>query len=90
MDVIGILWVFVTLMLIVIVLSFYRVIVGPMPHDRLVGLNLLVSEITALMTMLAVISGRHIYLDVALTYVILGFIGILAIAKYLKGKELHE
>lgn len=70
--------------------SLYRVIFGPTTHDRLVGLNLLVGLVTGVMVLLAVIYERDIYLDVALVYVILGFISVIAVTKHLKGKGLHE
>ena len=71
-------------------LSLVRIIIGPSAQDRLVGLNLIVSQVVAVMVLAAVDFSRTIYLDVALVYAILGFISIIAITKYLKGKRLHE
>jgi len=70
--------------------SLYRLVFGPTAHDRLVGMNLLVAIVTALMVLLAVRYKREIYLDVALAYTMLGFISVIAITKHLKGKGLHE
>jgi multicomponent Na+:H+ antiporter subunit F len=68
-------------------LSVYRVIVGPTIQDRLVGLNLVATKTTVVLVLLAVLWDRKIFLDVALVYGILGYVGIIAIAKYLrKGK----
>ena len=33
---------------------------------------------------------RHVYFDVALVYAILGFVSVIAISKYLTGRELHK
>jgi len=71
-------------------ISLYRVIKGPTSQDRLIGLNLIVAQVTAIMVISAVNFHRPIYLDVALVYAILGYISIIAITKYLKGKKLHE
>jgi len=72
------------------VLSLLRTLIGPTPQDRLIGFNLIVAQVTSIMVLAAVEFNRAIYLDVALVYAILGFISIIAIAKYLKGKELHR
>lgn len=71
-------------------ISLYRVIKGPTPQDRLIGLNLIVAQVTAIMVIASVNFCRPIYLDVALVYAILGYISIIAISKYLKGRKLHE
>ncbi len=72
------------------VISMVRVIIGPTPEDRLIGLNLVVAQVVGILVVIAVKFDRSIYLDVALVYAILGFIGILAIAKYLGGRQLGE
>ena len=76
--------------LITSLFSLIRIIIGPTAQDRLVGLNLIVSQVVAIMVLAAVDFNRAIYLDVALVYAILGFVSIIAITKYLKGKRLHE
>jgi multicomponent Na+:H+ antiporter subunit F len=69
------------------ILSLVRVVIGPEPEDRMVGLNLIASQVLAILVLAAVKLERAIFLDVALVYAILGFIGILAIARSLLGKE---
>jgi multicomponent Na+:H+ antiporter subunit F len=68
-------------------LSMVRVVIGPSPEDRLIGLNLASSQVLAILVLLAVRQGRAIYLDVALVYAILGYIGVLAVARYLSREE---
>ncbi|GAK55933.1 multiple resistance and pH regulation protein F [Candidatus Vecturithrix granuli] len=63
-------------------LSLYRVIFGPTIQDRLVGLNLIATKTTVVMVLLAVLWDQKIFLDVALVYAILGYVGIIAITKY--------
>ncbi|MBU0672893.1 MAG: cation:proton antiporter [Candidatus Margulisbacteria bacterium] len=67
-----------------------RVFIGPTPFDRLIGLNLLVLNITVIIATLAVEFERHVYFDVALVYAILGYVSVIAISKYLTGRELHK
>ena len=71
-------------------LCLIRVIRGPTHFDRLIGLNLMIFNITVIIATLAVEYQRYLYLDVALVYAILGFVSVIAISKYLTGKELHK
>ncbi|MFW5883883.1 MAG: monovalent cation/H+ antiporter complex subunit F [bacterium] len=68
------------------VVSIVRVLVGPTTADRMTGLNLVSAQILALLVLYAVRGGRSNYLDVALVYDIFGFIGILAMARYFRGR----
>ena len=68
-------------------LSLYRVLLGPTVEDRLVGLNAVASMITAILVLLAVQWGRSIYLDVALVYAILGYVGIIAITRFARNAQ---
>ncbi|MFC1568505.1 monovalent cation/H+ antiporter complex subunit F [Candidatus Margulisiibacteriota bacterium] len=71
-------------------LCLVRIIKGPTHFDRLIGLNLMVLNITVIIATLAVQLKRYVYLDVALVYAILGFVSVIAISKYLTGRELHK
>lgn len=73
-----------------LLLTLIRLIVGPTYYDRLIALNLLVVIITAIMALYAVYVNRHVYFDVALVYAVLGFVSVIAISKYLTGRELHR
>ena len=67
-----------------IALSLTRAALGPTTSDRVVGVDGTVTISIALMVLLASFFDRHIYLDVALVYAVLGFIGVLAIARYME------
>ncbi|MCD6512028.1 MAG: cation:proton antiporter [Thermoplasmata archaeon] len=75
----------ISILALAIALSAYRLIKGPSSADRAVALDALTNITTALLALIAVISARFIYLDVALVYAILAFIGVIAIARYLEG-----
>ncbi len=68
-----------------IALGSYRLIRGPSVSDRAVALDALTNVTTALLVLIAFLSARFIYLDVALVYAILAFIGVVAVARYLEG-----
>jgi len=64
------------------VLSILRIVFGPTPEDKMIGLNLMAAQVLAILVLVAVKTRRTILLDVALVYAVLGFVGILAIARY--------
>ncbi len=64
------------------IVGVIRVIQGPTIADRMTGLNLVGSQILAILVLIAVRDGQSAYLDVALVYDIFGFIGVLAMARY--------
>ncbi|MFP4432273.1 MAG: monovalent cation/H+ antiporter complex subunit F [Spirochaetota bacterium] len=69
------------------VISLVRGVVGPTVADRLVSLNVVAAQVLALLVLIAVNDNRPAYLDVALVYDIFGFVGLLAITRYLGSGE---
>jgi len=72
------------------VVGMVRVLIGPTVVDRIIGLNLVASQILALLVLIAVTEMRTVYLDVALVYDIFGFVGILAITRYVDTSEENQ
>ncbi len=68
-----------------LVLAAVRFILGPTTSDRVVALDTLTTISTALLVLLGLFFHRYIYIDVALIYGVLGFVGVLTIARYLEG-----
>lgn len=66
-------------------LSMYRVFRGPTTADRLVAVDIMTTTTTGLMVLFALYYRRAIFLDVALVYAILAFLGVIAFARYLEG-----
>jgi len=66
------------------VLCFLRMIKGPTAADRAVALDTITTVTTSLLVVLAFFCHRYIYLDVALVYALLMFIGSVAIARFLE------
>ena len=65
-----------------------RLFMGPKAADRLVALNVMAALVLALLVVRGVSEGRAIYLDVALVYDIFGFLGLLAVARFLKDRSM--
>jgi multicomponent Na+:H+ antiporter subunit F len=64
------------------------IITGPSMSDRLLGLNLFSSKIIMMIVLYSLIADRSYYLDIALVFSLLGFIGIIFIGNFIlrKGK----
>lgn len=67
-----------------IVFGIIRLVIGPDTVDRVVAVDLLTIVSIAVIALLAHIANRYIYLDVALVYGLLSFLGVLAVARYLE------
>jgi len=72
------------IIMIAIALGVYRLVKGPTVVDRIIGLDLLTLVSIALIALIAHISSRFIYIDVALVYGLLSFLSVLAVARYLE------
>jgi multicomponent Na+:H+ antiporter subunit F len=61
-----------------------RLILGRTVVDRIVAVDMLTVVSISLIALYAHVADRFIYLDVALVYGVLSFLGVLAIARYLE------
>lgn len=67
--------------------SMVRVVIGPTVADRMVALVVASSQVLALLVLIAVRERLTFYLDVALVYDIFGFIGVLAVTRYVASRK---
>ncbi|HBH48923.1 MAG TPA: cation:proton antiporter [Bacteroidales bacterium] len=65
-------------------LAFIRFLIGPDTVNRLVSFDVVTISSIALIGLISYTSGRIIYLDIALVYGLLSFLGIIIVAKYLE------
>lgn len=66
------------------VLAMLRFIRGPLTFDRVIAFDVMtIISITGIV-LIALIEERIIYLDVALVYALLSFLGVIVIARYLE------
>ena len=69
---------------IAFLLVLWRFIKGPSPVDRVVAFDgLTIVSITGIL-LAALTEGRGIYLDVALVYALLSFLGVIVVARFLE------
>ena len=67
-----------------IMFGVLRLILGRTLVDRVVAVDMLTVVSISLIALYAHVADRFIYLDVALVYGVLSFLGVLAIARYLE------
>lgn len=67
-----------------ILFGVIRLVIGKTLVDRIVAIDMLTVVSLALIALYAQISGRFVYIDVALVYALLSFLAVLAIARFLE------
>ncbi len=72
------------LIICAILLALVRLVIGRTIVDRVVAIDMLTVISLSLIALYAHISGRFIFLDVALVYGLLSFLAVLAIARFLE------
>ncbi len=78
-------WLAASLTGVAFLLAMYRFVKGPSPADRVVAFDVMTIVAITGIVLIALVEGRGIYLDVALIYALLSFLGVIAIARYLEG-----
>lgn len=74
---------------IIIGLMLQRVFQGPTIYDRMNGLGVIGADTILLLVLFRYIDGRpDMYVDIAISYAILGFICSVIVAKYMGGKDI--
>ena len=66
------------------VFALFRFMRGPHAVDRVVAFDVLTIISLTFIVLIAVLEVRAIYLDVALVYALLSFLGVIVIAKFLE------
>ena len=70
--------------LLAVVISFFRLLIGPSAADRTVALDGMTIISISVITAAAYFLGRVIYIDVALVYALISFLGVVAIARFIE------
>ena len=80
-------WIFTVLVMVALMLlAMVRLFKGPTAADRVVALDAINTLVVAAMIVLGVVFRQFIFIDVAIIYALLSFVGTLYIAKYLGGE----
>ena len=68
-------------MLVTIALGLARAFMGPTIYDRILAVNMVGTKTVLLIAVFAVLSKRTDMIDIALTYALINFIGVVAVLK---------
>jgi len=71
-------------------LCLYRIGAGPTAPDRTVAIDTLGTLIVGFSCLYALFTGQDFYMNIAIAWALLSFIGTIALAKYLEGRGFHE
>ena len=82
-------WGFIMVAVVIIIgLMLQRVFQGPTIFDRMNGLGVIGADTILLLVLFGYVDGRpDMYVDIAISYAILGFICSVIVAKYMGGKD---
>ena len=67
---------------VTVALSLIRSIKGPTIYDRILAVNMVSSQTVLMVAVLGFLMGRPHFLDIALVYVLITFIGTLAVLRF--------
>lgn len=70
-----------------ILMSIIRLVIGRTVVDRIVAVDMLTVISISLVVLYAHLTGRYVYLDVALVYGLLSFLAVLALARFLERRR---
>lgn len=76
--------IFTGIIAIGIILCIIRMAKGPTAADRAIAMDTATTVTVALLVLLGFVFDRYVYLDVALVYSIISFVGLIAIARFLE------
>jgi multicomponent Na+:H+ antiporter subunit F len=71
-------------------LCLYRIGRGPTAPDRTVAIDILGIIIVGFCAVLSLVDETDFYLNVALAWALLSFIGTIALSKYLEGRNFDD
>lgn len=74
----------INLLLAGVIFTVIRLIKGPDHADRVVALDLFSILVVAILAALAVYTGVSTYVDVAIVYALVAFLGTVALARYIE------
>lgn len=73
-----------SLIILSLLMTLFRLFKGPSVADRIVALDAMTIISISLIVLIAHFAQRIIYLDVAIVYGLVSFIGVVAFARYLE------
>jgi multicomponent Na+:H+ antiporter subunit F len=76
--------------LVTMALALARALLGPTVYDRVLAVNMFGTKTVLLVSIVAFLSGRPDFLDLALAYALINFVGVLAVLEFFQKKRHYE
>lgn len=76
--------------LVTMALALCRALLGPTVYDRVLAVNMFGTKTVLLLSIIAFLYGRPDFLDLALAYALINFIGVLAVLKFAQDFSLRH
>ena len=70
--------------LITMALALVRALMGPTIYDRLLAANMFGTKTVLFLSIVAFLYGRPDFLDLALVYALINFIGVIAVLEFIR------
>jgi multicomponent Na+:H+ antiporter subunit F len=71
-------------------LALVRAILGPTVYDRVLAVNMFGTKTALLLSVVAFLYGRPDFLDLALAYALINFVGVLAVLEFFRSRSLRR
>lgn len=81
---------FMLFLLICFLLALFRILKGPTAADRSVATDITGILVIGFCAILAIYTNKDWYMDIAIAWALQSFIGVLALVKFLEGKNFDE
>jgi multicomponent Na+:H+ antiporter subunit F len=65
-------------------LALLRALMGPSAYDRVLAVNMVGTKTVLLLAVISFLFGRLDFLDLALAYALINFIGVLAVLEFIR------
>jgi len=76
--------------LVVMAMALARAILGPTLYDRILAVNMVGTKTVVFIALVGFLDGRPDFLDIALLYALINFIGTIAVLKFLRYGDLGK
>lgn len=76
--------------LVTMALALVRAIMGPTVYDRVLAVNMFGTKTVLLLAVIAFLSGRPDFLDLALAYALINFTGVLAVLEFFRSRSVRR
>ena len=71
-------------LVVTMALALARAVLGPTVYDRVLSVNMFGTKTVLLLSVIAFLYGRPDFLDLALAYALINFIGVLAVLEFFR------